>query len=394
MPKFKYTAAALDGKRVRGSRDAADAAVLNSDLREEGLFLISSSQAAKSSISRKLSARELSDFNRELGSMLSSGITLARAVSIMLQRDMPRRLRDIYDALYHALIEGRAMSAAMSDQGGAFPELLVNMYRAAELNGTMAVTTERMAVHYEKEHRLQSKIISAATYPIILLCLTVTVVILIFTVVIPNLQSTYDMGEMPAITRAVISLSKIFTEQYLALIGVVIVLAAAAAVLSRMKGFRMLTGRAILRLPVIGRLMRSIYTARFSRTMSSLYASGLPVISALNASRGTIGNAYVERGFDEAIERVKAGSPISEALAAVDGLDHKLPATVLIGEESGNLEAMLIAVSDSFDYDAEQALTKLSAAMEPVMIIIMAIIVGAVMISVMLPIYNMYSHIQ
>ena len=149
-----------------------------------------------------------------------------------------------------------------------------------------------------------------------------------------------------------------------------------------------------LRLPLTGKLMRTIYTARFSRTLSSLYASGISILQALDIARTTVGNAYIAAQFDELLADVRNGNPLSAAVDKVDGYDKKLASVILVGEETGRLDQMLNAAADNFDYEAQQATDRLTALVEPLMIIIMALCVGVVMISVMLPLYNLYGYID
>lgn len=393
MAYYSYTAIDMGGKKHKGTAEAPDLPGLTAMLHEAGLFLTDSREQSVRRKTAKLKPKQLADFNRELGSMLSSGITLARAISIMLRRDMKPEQKAIYEELYQALITGSAMSDACESLGRTFPPLLVNMYRAAEANGSMDKTCARMAEHYEKEYRLRGKLKSAATYPIILLALTLLIMIVIFTFVLPRFMDILEGSELPAITRAVLAVSDVFTKHYATLILVVAAVFGGFSVLMTMRPVRKAVDTLKLKIPLLRGVMRITYTARFSRTLSSLYASGLQIITALKISKDTVGNLYIADQFETLIRDVSNGTALSEALEKIDGYDKKLPSTVLIGEESGKLEEMLLSVSDSFDFEAEQATAKLASTMEPLMIIIMAMIVLVVILAVMLPIFNMYSTI-
>lgn len=186
MPTYRYTARNTAGKAVRGAADAPDERQLVTRLRAEGLFLMSCREAERDHGRTHLNALQLSEFCRQIGMMLSSGVTLLRAVGILLQRDQKKRIKRVYQGLYDALQRGRSLSEAMRGQHGAFPELLIGMVYAGESSGTLDSVTLKMATFYEKEHRLHNRIISAVIYPVILLCITVLVVIGIFTFVLPN----------------------------------------------------------------------------------------------------------------------------------------------------------------------------------------------------------------
>jgi len=393
MPIYQFVAKDIRGKTVKGSLEATDAEALTAALKERRCFLISYQVKAGQTKDRRMRPKDLAEFNRQIGTMLSSGISLLRALEIILRRDLSKKHRGVYEKMYSELLVGTPLSYAMQRQDRVFPPLLINMYRAGEANGTIDLTANRMADHFEKEYRLRNKLKSASTYPIVLLALTLVIMVLVFTVVLPQFVNLYGGMELPGITRAVLWLAELFTDRLLYLILAAALLTVLFKLVFSIPGVRVARDRLKLRLPIVGRLMRIIVTARFSRTLSSLYASGLPILTALDISRGTVDNAYIAGQFDQLINDVRTGAPLSDALDKVDGFDKKLSATVSIGEESGRLEAMLISVADSFDYEANEASQRLVAILEPVLICLMALIIGAIMVAVMLPIYGMYDQI-
>ena len=392
MPTYKYVASSIQGKTRKGVAEAADEAALKDSLSKEGLFLVSCETSIKEFAVRRLRSNELADFCRQLGSMLSAGVTLIRAISILLQRDLKPQIRASYSDISISLQRGLSLSEAMEKQG-AFPDLLVNAFRASESSGQMDKTCMRMAEHYEKEYRTNGKIKSAMSYPLFLLCLTVVIMVVIFSVVLPRFFTLFEGIELPGITKAVIAISNAMSDY-----GGIIIIVILLAVLGFMALFRvpkvaLWLDRTKLRLPIIGKLLKIIYTARFARTLSSLYASGLTIINALQNTKNTIGNKYIASQFDDLIKNVRNGENLSTSINAVDGFDKKLSATISIGEETGNLDFMLDSIASSFDYESEQAMSRLTAIIEPVMIIFMAIIVCLLLISVMLPILTLYNSI-
>jgi type IV pilus assembly protein PilC len=267
------------------------------------------------------------------------------------------------------------------------------MIRAGENTGKLDATCEKMAVTYEKEHRLNAKIKQALVYPIILVVLIIGVVLIIFTFVLPQFMDLFKDMELPLPTRIVMGISDFLVGYGVwLLIGIVAAVAALIALL-RQPGPRRVFDHFKLKLPKMGRLLSTIYTARFARTLSSLYVSGISMIQALTIARATIGNAYISAQFDGVIEALGNGRTLSQALSTVDGFEPKLRSTVLIGEESGNLEKMLESVADQYEYDSEMATQNLVALIEPVLIVFMALIVFSVIISVLMPIYQLYSNI-
>ncbi|MEA4823886.1 MAG: type II secretion system F family protein [Clostridiaceae bacterium] len=393
MPTFHYIAADINGKTRKGKLDAADRGRLVGLLAKQQLFLVECSEDAAQQVGTRLKSKVLADFNRELGTMLSSGISLVRSIEIMLQRELPPKTRVVFENLYRSLLRGVSISDSMAALSGAFPELEVNMFRAGEANGTLDRTALRMAEYYEKEYKLRNKIKSASTYPMVLLSLTVVVMILVFTLILPRFVSLYGDMELPKITQLVIGISKLFTDYFLYLLIGVLVLILALTSIFKLPAPRHFLDRLKLHLPIFGKLLRTIYTARFARTLSSLYASGLTILDALRISRGTIGNSHIARQFDPLIQDIQNGEALSASLKKIDGYDSKLASVVEVGEEAGRLEDMLLSVADTFDYDADQATSRLVSMLEPILIILMAVLIGSVMIATMLPIYSLYEQI-
>ncbi|MDR3305840.1 MAG: type II secretion system F family protein [Clostridiales Family XIII bacterium] len=393
MPLYSYKAIAIDGAKQKGRIEAANAEQLAALLRDQDLFLTESAQTESRTAQVKLKTMEIADFCRQLAAMLSSGITLIRAMMILSQRDLKPHVKKVYDSLIEDLQRGSTLSEAMSMRGRSFPELLINMMRAGEQTGRMDVTALKMAETYDKEHRLNQKIRSATMYPIILVVLIIGVVLVIFTFVLPRFMEMFEGMELPLPTRIVMGISGFLTS-YGAILAVgVVILVALLIYLFRQPGPRIALDKFKLRIPKIGKLLSTIYTARFARTLASLYVSGIPMIQALNIARDTIGNKYIESQFVQVIDHLGNGRTLSQSIAGVDGFENKLKSTIMIGEESGRLEQMLDSVADQFDYDSEMASQRMVSLIEPVLIVVMAGVVGVVIISVMLPIYQMYSNV-
>jgi type IV pilus assembly protein PilC len=393
MPLYKYSAVAVDGRKHSGKAEAADLSQLTGKLTVEGLFLLRHSVDEKIRQQYKLKVPEIADFCRQLAAMLSSGITLIRAMMIIAQRDAKPHVKRVYQSVIEELQQGATLSDAMVRQGKAFPELLINMMRAGESSGRMDVTALKMADNYDKQHRLSGKVKSATTYPMILIVLIVLVVLVLFTFVLPRFFTMFEGMVLPLPTQIVIAISDFLTHHFLSLAIGVFAAVMLLLALFRQPEPKLLIDRVKLRIPKVGKLLRIIYTARFARTLASLYVSGIPMISALTIASATIGNKYIERQFEVVIHDLGNGRTLSQALIKVDGFEAKLYSTVLIGEESGRLEQMLESVADQFDYDAETATQRLVALLEPVLIVVMAAIVAFIIISVMLPIFQMYQSI-
>lgn len=394
MPEYRYRATDMSGKIIRGRKKFNTPEQLKKMLSDEGLMLVDFTEAVNSEKSKKMKSGELADFCRELGSMLESGVSLVRALNIIAGRNLNPKLKNAFADLNSQIKKGVALSDAMEMQGRKFPPILINMVKVGEATGRLDDSMNKMATYFEKEKRLNGSIKSALTYPIILAVLTVLVVILLFTFVIPTFTSVFDGMEIPKITEVMLAISNFFTHHYFIALGIALGIALIIYILRRNESFRFWFDKNKIKFPKIGNLLKIIYTARFARTLASLYSSGLTIINALQISKDTIGNRYITSQFEEVIKNVRAGNQLSDSLMIIDGFDPKLAQTIAVGEETGQLDSLLVSTADSFDYESEMATKRMVQFIEPIMIVIMAAIVCLVMLSVLLPIYGMYSQID
>lgn len=396
MPKYEYQARDNKGKLQIGTLSSADEDELYFQLKEQGLYLIDAEDVLEGKKHRQLSHLMLSEFNRELGSMLSSGVTLVRAMTILSQEETRKpREREVIAGVLKLIRQGDSVSDAMEKQVGAFPLLMIHMYRAAESSGNLIETAKRLAVHYEKEHQMATKIKSATAYPKILCILSVLVVLFIVNFILPQLSDLFDsLTDLPLPTKILFGANAFISNHLKLLLAIAFVLIVVIVVLLKMPSVRRSIDEQKLRLPVIGKLLKTVYTARFARSLCSLYSAGIPIVTAMQIVKKTIGNSYIESQFDRAVSLLREGRNLSDAVDEIDGFVKKLPAVIRVGEESGDLAGMLDSMADSFDYESEMAVGRMIGYLEPVLIVIMALVIGFIMIAVMLPIYDSYSSIS
>ena len=390
MPKYDYSALDLTNTKVSGQLDARDDDDLRRLLRAQNLIPTKYSILEDKQAGYRMKSLEVGEFSRQLSSMLASGITIVRAMEILKERDFKPKVLKVYEKLHRDVLMGYTLSEAMHLQGKVFPELLVNMYASGEASGQLERVAGKMAVHYEKEHKLNARAKSAMTYPVVLLIGTAAAVMFLFIFVLPNLFVMFEDMELPAITQFMMNASEFMQDYwYLVIIGVLILILLFQFVLSIPK-VRYYFDQFKLKIIVAGKLLRTIYTARFSRTLSSLYSSGIPMLRALEISATILNNKYIAEQFDDVILSVRNGETLASSIGMIDGFDKKLTTTIMIGEETGRLDSMLESTAEAFDYEAEIALDKLVQLIQPVMIVIMAGIIGTVMVSVMMPMMNLY----
>jgi type IV pilus assembly protein PilC len=392
MPRYRYTAIDLSNNKTSGFADAKDEGDFRKLMRGKNLVPVNFKDLKEKRAKYRLKANEAAEFSRQLAGMLNSGITAARAMEIMKNRDFKPKLKAVFEQLYKDVQKGFTLSETMRSMGRCFPELLVNMYASGEASGQLERVASKMGTHYEKEHRLNGKVKSAMTYPKILMAATVAVVLGLFIFVLPELFETMANLELPAITRFIIAISGLTRDYWYAVLIAAAFLAAGLKLLKTVPGAAYFMAWIGLKAPVAGPLMKIIYTARFARTLSSLYSSGVSMIRALEITGTTIGNKYIEAQFGGVIKDVRNGEPLSESIRKIDGFDTKLSDTILIGEESGRLDTMLVSIAESFDYESEAATERLVKLVEPAMLVLMAVIIGTIMISVMLPMMTLYQN--
>jgi len=390
MPKYNYTALDLQNNKQTGMLDARDDDDLRRLLRAQNLVPVKYSEIAEKSTRYHMKALEVGEFSRQLAGMLASGITIVRAMEILKARDFTPKVKRVYDKMHKDVLMGYTLSEAMSLQGNVFPALLINMYASGEASGQLERVAEKMATHYEKEHRLNARAKSAMVYPMVLLVATLAAVMFLFVGVLPELFEMFQGEELPGLTLFMIGMSSFLQNYwYLVIIGALVLIFVVNFLLTVPK-IRYQFDRFKLKMPVAGKLLKIIYTARFSRTLSSLYSSGIPMLRALEITGTIINNKYIADQFDEVVLNVRNGETLAKSIENIDGFDKKLATTIMIGEETGRLDAMLESTAESFDYEAEIALDKLVQLLQPVMIVIMAVVIGTVMLSVMIPMMTMF----
>ncbi|MDD2414559.1 MAG: type II secretion system F family protein, partial [Eubacteriaceae bacterium] len=367
MATYQYRAKNLASETVTGTVEAADENALRKALRQKNEFLISSREVNTKNSIYQLKYMELSDFSREIYSMQDAGITVIRALGIMRGRDIKPKVKKVYDELYASVQKGETLSTAMENTGGSFPMLIINMFRAGEESGQMAETALKMAVYYEKEYRLHTKIRNAMVYPVILLVVTIVVVMLIFTLILPEFFSLFEGVELPVITQIMINISHFLSANWIWVVIAMVGIFFGVRALLTVEPIRLAFDRFKLHFPKAGKLVSIIYTARFARTLSSLYSSGLSMIRAMDIGSRVVGNSYIASQFPGAENTVRTGGTLSSGLESIDGFDGKLISTVFIGEESGNLDSMLTSLADSYDYESEMAVQRLVTFIEPIM---------------------------
>lgn len=396
MASYKYKARDEEGNVISGRMKAVDENDLHEKLKNDNMFLLDlKEETSTRKGTKRLKLDRLADFARSISKLLGAGVTLVRALGIVSEDEsISEKEREIYQNVLKQVKSGMTFSDALEEQGDTFPTLFVNMIRSAESGGNLDETCMNMANYYSKEYRINQKISSSMVYPKILTVLIVVVLIIIMGFVLPQFESLFaQMESLPVTTRILMGISNFVANYWYLLIFFCVILFMIIKVVFAIPSVKLWRDKMELRIPKIGRLKKIIYTARFARTLSSLYSAGIPIITCLQIAKATIGNSYIESQFEKLIADVRSGETLSSGVDKIDGFVKKLPSSINIGEETGALDHMLISIADQMDYDSEIATEKMVAMLEPVMIVIMAVVVGFIMISIIQPIYGSYQAI-
>lgn len=392
MIAYKYKAKDSEGKNISGVMQANDDFDLHDKLKQDNKYLISYKIVTNKKNNRRLKSNVVSEFSRNIAELVGAGVSLVKSLRIISEDESTKpKIRAIYADVLKSIKTGTSLSDAMIEQGDAFPPLFINMMKSAETSGNLDKIAAQMASHYDKEYRLNQKVKSSLNYPKILSGLIVVVVAIIMGYVIPQFKDLFSqMDELPVSTTIMLGISNYIKKRWYVLIIAGIVIFLFMKILFSMPSVLYYKDRFVLKMPVIGKLMKVIYTARFARTLSSLYTAGISIVNCLTIAKTTIGNAYIEKQFEQMILDVKAGENLSEAILKVDGFTRKLASSIMVGEETGALDTMLNSVANQMEYDSEMALEKMVSFLEPAMIVVMAVVVGFIIISVIQPIYGSY----
>jgi type IV pilus assembly protein PilC len=401
MAYFRYRSVDPKGKVIKGSLEAIDKAAALYIIKQKGLIPLEinvdndfSHWLRKVNYTR-VPVKDIAIFCRQFATILNAGVTMLSAVDMLRKQTANKLLRKALDAVFEELQKGRTLSQSLRSREGVFPELLVSMIEAGELSGTLDSTMVRMAAHYEKESWITQKVKAAMTYPTILLSVSVLMVIFLVYFILPNFISLIDtsQGDIPALTKAVMDITEFVRTRWYVVIGAFALIVIAFKYITARGNGRRTYHRILLRVPVLGKVMRRIIASKFTRTLGILLASGISLLSSLESVRNVVGNAIAEDAITKALTAVKNGTGLAAPLEATPIFDTMVVKMIQIGEETGSLDEMLLKTADFFDSEVEAGLTQLTLLIEPIMLIFMGAIVGTIVIAMLLPMYSMLNNI-
>lgn len=341
--------------------------------------------------SKKIKLKDISLFCKQMSVMLESGIPLNNAVDILEQQATSKNLKSSLKIVSKSLKEGSQLSKAMLDQEGMFPDLLIRMVQAGEKTGKLDEVLEKMSEHYNKELKTSRQIQGAMIYPAVLAFLAVAAVLALLYVVIPSFSGIFEQSgmAMPLPTRIVLAASNFVRSSWYILFGVTGILVFLFLRYRSTEAGRYQLDRLKLTLPVIKGPMQKIVTARFASTLAILTSAGIPLVEAIESAAATTNNAVVIEKMKIANEGLQKGERLTGMITSTGLFPPMMLSMVKIGEESGSLESMLVKTSDYYEEELETAIKQLLSLLEPAMIIVMGVIIGGIVASVMLPMFEL-----
>jgi type IV pilus assembly protein PilC len=395
MPAFEYTVEDSSGARRKGTSEAENEDILRRRLTNQGLRVLEVKQTKakkKASTSNvKIKLNELSIFCRQFSTMIDAGVSLVRCLSVLQEQTVNPKFKRMIADIQSEVEAGQSLSRALAKYPNTFSNLFIGLVNAGEVGGVLEESLQRLSTFLEKDQELRRKVKSAMTYPVIVMIVAVSIVIGLVTFILPKFMDLFkDLGvtEFPLPTTILMGFSNFLTQKwYFAVLGLVIFIVAFRAFVKTDVGRRSYD-RFKLKAPVFGKLNHKIALARFARTLGTLLASGVPILSAMETVAGTVSNEIISEAILNARARIREGDRIGDPLQKSKLFPPMVVQMITIGEESGALDPMLAKVADFYEAEVDAALDSLTSAIEPVLIVFLGFAVGFIVISIFLPLVS------
>lgn len=399
MGEFVYKAVAKTGKTKKGNIEADSAELARNRLKAMGLMPLEIREAGfftkelEFSFGKKVKPRDLSIFCRQFVSMLTAGITIVDALGMLAQQSENKYMARAVRTVQNDIGKGEALSEAMGKHEAVFPAIMISMVAAGEASGKLETAFARMADHFEKSARIRGMMKKAAMYPIIVAVVAAVVILVMLVKVVPSYMKLFEEMnvKMPAITMLVIHMSNFVQKYWYALAAAAALIVVAVRTYKHSSAGERFFGNAARKIPIFGKLNVKTEASMFSRTLSTLLYSGLPMVDALEIVADTMTNALYRDALKAAREEVVKGVPLSEPVENCGLFPPMVNHMINIGEETGEIEEMLTRLADYYDEEVEMTTQTVMAALEPMIIIVMAVCVVFLIAAVMAPMMAMYS---
>lgn len=398
MAQYNYKVMDKGGKTKKGVVEAVNEDKAKEKLKAEGYIVqeIKEQGSGKKGAGKKVKDKDLAVFCKQFVAVLNAGVTVIAALEMMSEqmdnKTLQRGLREAQSFVQ----KGGSLADAFRINPKIFPTILVNMVQAGEMSGNLEVAFERLTTHFENANKLKSKVKGAMTYPCVILIVVIAVVVVLLVGVIPQFEEMFsDLGsELPMATQILVNFSNFLQEKWYVVIAVVAAIVGAAIAFGKTDAGSLLYSKIAIKAPIFGNLTVKSAAATFSRTLSTLLASGIPLIDAIEQVAKMNNNRIIREGLLDAKVQVAKGVPLSKPIRDMELFPTMLPQMIKIGEETGNIEEMVDKVADYYEMEVNDATDALTAMMEPLIIVIMGVVVGGIVLAIYSPMLSMYDAVD
>lgn len=400
MKSFKYRAMKSDGTKIEGRFEGEDREEVISMITSNGYYPLKIEEIIESKriefdLFGRITTKDLAIFCRQFYTMLEAGVSIVSCLDILSTEISNKNLRKVIVEVTEDVKKGDTLSESMAKYPKVFPQILIKMVESGEVAGNIDEMMKRLSIHFEKEYKLNNKIKSSMIYPAVLSVVAVAAIIFIMTFVMPTFIEMFEEEgiELPLITRGLIAVSKFMSSNWILLIIILIAIIIGFNIYRKSPTGIASLSRLKLILPVLGKLNQKIIVSRYTRTLSTLLSAGVSLVHALPTVGGVLGNKVAEEAIMRSREKVVRGDSLSSTIFEEKLFPTMLASMVKIGEESGALDDLLNKTADFYDDEVEQAIQTSVALIEPILIVFMGLSIGIIVVSIMLPMFDMYTQI-
>lgn len=400
MARFKYTGRDRSGKRA-GTITASTKREALEKLRTEGIRTTEIIEIQESLLTKEITIgnpvklQHLVIYLRQFATLLKAGVSVVDSTKILSAQTESKALKKALIDIEQELREGNPLSHAAAKHSKIFSPMYINMIKAGEAGGNMDETLERLAEHFEKQHNTRKKIVAALSYPAVIGALAIIVVIFLLVAVVPTFVDMFSDfgGELPGITKFVLNASEFMQSFWWLIILLSLGITLLIMVLRNNSQTKYYLDYALLRIPIFGKLLQKGAIARFSRTLSSLFASSVPILQALSIVERVVENEVLAKVVRESRDALEKGQSLTGPMRNHWAFPPLVTQMIAIGEETGSLDAMLSKVADFYEKEVEHSTDQLKSLIEPLMIVLLAGLVGTIVVAIMVPMFEIFNHV-
>lgn len=399
--RYKYKSISNDGSESEGLYVGDNEAGLIAMLKNKNELVVSierdiQSEAQIELFKKRVKKKDLALFCRQFYTMISAGLSIVPCLEILVAQTANKSFKNAIADTYEEVQKGSTLSESMTLHKNVFPTILISMVEAGEVSGNLDTIMLRMAEHFEKENKTENKVKSAMVYPAVLAVVSVAVVVFMLVFIMPTFIEMFEGSgtELPGLTKMLINLSNSMqTHWYIYMSAVIAIVFGISMYMKTEEGTKFFDSLK-LRLPVVKGTSTMLVTSRFTRTLSTLLSSGIPLIQAMEVVAKVVNNSIIEERLLSGIESIRKGVSLSKTVKDVGIFPPMVDSMIKIGEESGSLDDMLYKTADFYDEEAEASIQKLTSLIEPLMIVFMGLTIGFIVISMYLPMFDMMKTVQ